>query len=229
VSPVPEADFEEEPLNRHLQNIDWVAPRASAHQEVNAALLERAESLLPVAFGTIYRDVAGVQRMLEARAAELLRTLELLAGQAEWLLTLERDEELAGATLEQSNPTIQEIREQMAQAAPGRGYLLKRRLENARKEQMFAQDSEATGTALQALGEHATRTFREPMPEDTAEAPLARVTLLVRRSDEPRLRERAARLADFWEPRGYAMNLSGPWPPYRFARTINEAMHEPAT
>jgi hypothetical protein len=45
---------------------------------------------------------------------------------------------------------------------------------------------------------------------------IARVSLLVPRDDETRLRAALDELADAWRPRGYDLDVTGPWPAYRF-------------
>jgi len=45
-SVVPDSDYEEGPLNERLQNLEWLAPRAALHQDVNAKLLELAGTVL---------------------------------------------------------------------------------------------------------------------------------------------------------------------------------------
>ena len=55
-SVVPASDYEEAPLNARLQDLEWLAPRAASHQEVNGKLLELASAVVPLAFGAIYRE-----------------------------------------------------------------------------------------------------------------------------------------------------------------------------
>ena len=43
-SAVPASEYEEEPLNERLQDLEWLAPRAASHQEVNGRLLELANA-----------------------------------------------------------------------------------------------------------------------------------------------------------------------------------------
>ena len=61
-SSVPASDYEEAPLNQRLQDLEWLAPRAASHQEVNGKLLELTDAVIPLAFGAIYRDADGVRR-----------------------------------------------------------------------------------------------------------------------------------------------------------------------
>ena len=70
-SPVPASDYEEDPLNERLQDLEWLAPRAAAHQDVNGKLLELADAVVPLAFGAIYRDAEGVRELLRTRSEDL--------------------------------------------------------------------------------------------------------------------------------------------------------------
>jgi hypothetical protein len=45
---------------------------------------------------------------------------------------------------------------------------------------------------------------------------IARVSLLARREDEARLGAALDQLAEAWQPRGYEVDATGPWPAYRF-------------
>ena len=46
----------------------WLGPRAVAHQDVNDRLHEAAEAMIPLAFGTVFRDDERVRHMLREQA-----------------------------------------------------------------------------------------------------------------------------------------------------------------
>ena len=83
-STVRASDYDEAPLNEHLRDLDWLAPRAAAHQEVNGRLHELLDAVVPVSFGAIYRDDDGVRALLRSRAGELAERLASLRGRSEW-------------------------------------------------------------------------------------------------------------------------------------------------
>lgn len=83
VSSVPEHDFAEESLRRHLEDLDWLTATARGHQGVIDALTT-VTTPLPLRLGTVFRDDSGVRMMLEAREGDFLRTLDRLAGRVEW-------------------------------------------------------------------------------------------------------------------------------------------------
>ena len=75
VSDVPGEDFEEEPLNEHVRDMTWLGPRAISHQDVNASLFEASEAIVPLAFGTVFRDDDRVRQLLldEVPASSTMR------------------------------------------------------------------------------------------------------------------------------------------------------------
>ena len=214
VSDVAEEEFAEVPLNANLSNMEWLAPRAVRHQEVNAALAAAIDPLVPLSFGTVFRDRAGVERMLRERAAEVRPRLEALRGKAEWIAVVRRDEERAVAALESASEPLRALRAQIDAAAPGRGYLVRRRLDETKRQELRASDAGALGAATAALEQAGGRLFREPLVEDAGGGVIARFSVLAGREAGPAL---AGAGIGEWQDRGYALELTGPWPAYRFA------------
>lgn len=216
VSAVPAEEFEAEALNRLVRDLDWLGPRAERHQEVTARLMELTEALLPLAFGTVFRGTAPVAQLLREQGAELTARLAALRGRAEWVLTVRRESEAALAALDAS-PALQALRRDLAGASPGRAYLLSRRLEAARREELAAQDAHAAEAATAALLPLAERAEPEAVADEGRQGLLLRLTALVERVAEPRWLAAAADLERAWRPQGYEVRVSGPWPPYRFS------------
>jgi hypothetical protein len=223
VSSVPADEFDEEPLNRNMADLDWLGRWAERHQAVNAGLMERGEALLPLAFGTIYRDEGGVRTMLRQREAELLRRLEGVRGRAEWVVALHRDGPAARAWVEERGEALVELRREIEASAPGRAYLLTRRLDDARRDELLRLDRAALDELGRTVEGHAERRHREPLatPQGGADAAggsgvIARLSLLVPRPAEAALGDALGALAERWRARGYTVDVTGPWPPYRF-------------
>lgn len=217
VSDVAGRDYAEEPLNAHLADMAWLTPRAVRHQEVNAALSAVCDPLVPLSFGTVFLDVAGVTRMLDERAAELAARFEALRGKAEWIAVVRRDRAAALAAVESDSGPLQLLRSQIEAAPPGRGYLLTRQLEETRRSELRALDAAAIADATDALERAQMRLFREPLVEDAGGGMVARFSVLARRDAGGALDGIIAEYAKGWDARGYALELSGPWPAYRFS------------
>ena len=218
VSDVPESEFAEGPLNASLSDMTWLTPRAIRHQEVNAALAAVVDPLVPLSFGTVFRDPAGVERMLRDRAAEVLPRLAALTGKAEWIAVVRRDERAALDALESSSEALRALRAEVDAATPGRAYLVTRRLDETKRQELRSADAAAIATAVAALERAGGTLFREPLVEDAGQGMIARYSVLARRDGGAAL---LGADLDPWQDRGYRLDVTGPWPAYRFA-TVRE-------
>src|SRR5688572_30147155 len=90
-SDVPAEDFEEEPLNENIRDMEWLGERAAQHQAVNARLFRSASALLPLSFGTVFRSDDNVRSFLRENAALVGERLERVQDRSEWVITVERD------------------------------------------------------------------------------------------------------------------------------------------
>lgn len=216
-SAVSAADYEEVPLNEHLQDLEWLAPRAASHQEVNGRLLEAADAVIPLAFGAIYRGAAGVRDLLRTRAEDFADRLDALAGRAEWIVSIER-EGLAIPT----GGAVAALDREIAAAPPGRAFLLGKRRDEVVRDERRARDAalaEETWATIEAIAE---RVYREPLIEDPTATAIARFSVLAPRDREVELGDVVRRLGASGASEGYRVRLSGPWPAYRFGGLPSE-------
>lgn len=217
VTDVPEEDFAEGPLNARLKDLDWLGPRAVLHQEANAGLAGRVSALVPLAFGTIFHDDSGVTRLLDGEQDSLVARLDALAGREEWIAMLRRDDAVAEAALARDSEALQALQAEIAAAPPGRAYLLGRRLGETIRAELRRHDTEADGRVGELLAAGGARLFREPLIENAGAGAVGRFSALIAAGRAAALERIAAEFAAEWGPRGYALELSGPWPAYRFA------------
>jgi len=223
VSEVSSAEFEAEPLNRLVHSMDWLGPRAAQHQQVNAILFGETDALAPLSFGAVYRDRAGVSRMLTTQQQPLAAALQRLRGRAEWVASLQRDAKLALTSLEQQNAALRDLRSAIASGAPGRAYLLARQVETVQRRELLRLDGQAVA-ALDALIHGTDATYAESLEAGSANGLLARLSMLAPREAEPALLSTAESYRQQWLPLGYELRLTGPWPAYRFSRQEAELL-----
>lgn len=210
-SDLPADEYGAEVLNERVRDLDWLTPRAAAHQEVNERLLEIADAVLPLSFGTLYVDDGRVRHMLREDVEARARRLASLAGRAEWVVTVTRDDGNADASDE-----VHELEREIASSTPGRAFLLEKRRASVAKAATERADAEAARRAEDALATIAERTYREPVARGGADAVVIRISLLAPRANAERVDAVLAGLGDELEPRGYHARASGPWPAYRF-------------
>jgi hypothetical protein len=222
IGPVPTVEFDEAPLNANLANLDWLAPRAEAHQRVNAHVAERAAASLPLSFGTVFRSEDSLRAMLRERAAELSARLDAVRGCTEWIVTVRRDAARAERALDTHDPTLERAHRELEASSPGRRYLLERQLTELRRKAGRAADADVVREVAEAATRTARRVHAEPLVAAT-EAVLpavSRLSALVERGAESQFCDTLDAVAGRWRERGYDVERSGPWPTYRFGGSL---------
>jgi hypothetical protein len=205
---VPLEEFGAEPLKRNLNDLDWLARVARAHQ----AVLDRvfaSTPIVPFRLCTIYGDEAHVHQMLEREHAVLTDTLARLRDRSEWGVKLMVD----AARRAERDPEPR---------APATGREFFERRSRERRERAAGQ-----GFTLRAAEEVHER-LRRQATAATLLQPQSRAlhgregemifngAYLVERSGVERFRAVAEELRADQEQHGLALEVTGPWPPYNF-------------
>ncbi|MGW6023739.1 GvpL/GvpF family gas vesicle protein [Streptomyces sp. NPDC055099] len=206
VGTVPEQDFAEEPLRRHLEDLDWLSATARAHQSVIDALTA-VTTPLPLRLATVFRDDAGVRAMMEAREDSFRRTLDRLDGRVEWGVKIYSDAQAASPAAESEKP------------ASGRDYLRQRRQRNRAHEEMWESAEKFAHRLHGTLCEQA-EDARLHAPQNSALSKVSgrnvlNAAYLVPRADSEAFVELVERVKTD-EP-GMRVELTGPWAAYSFA------------
>ena len=205
VQSVPEAAYGEAVLARGLQNLDWVGPRAIAHERVIELFLS-APALLPMHLFTLFTSDDRVVQHVESDRARIRRLLKRVEGKVEGGLRLTVDEKAARAKV--SRPPVRS----------GAEFL-------ARKRDVLGIDRtrarEARGAAdrvYKSISRLATASQRRTSLERAA--PGSRLLLdaafLVPVAKSGAFRSAVRQKTRDLRTVGITMSLTGPWPAYNF-------------
>ncbi|MFI5611956.1 GvpL/GvpF family gas vesicle protein [Amycolatopsis sp. NPDC051903] len=206
VGDVPLTSFGEEALHRNLEDLDWLAAVARAHDTVIANLVDRAP-VVPIRLATVYHDDASVRAVLEQRAADFERTLRHVSGRVEWGVKAFLDTEPEPA----------------AAASPGKGagaaYLARRRNALAAREKREQRAAEEVRRLHTALAELAADACTHPPQSRELAGEAGPMVLngayLVDAGQAGRFAEAVDSCGR--ESAALSVRLTGPWPPYSFS------------
>jgi hypothetical protein len=209
VCPVDLAEFGEEPLRRHLEDLAWLEEVARGHDEVVRAVAALATTA-PMRLVTICSDDDSVRSRIDALYAPLVAALDRIEGRSEWSV--------------KAYAKRAEVAEE-APAAPAAGgtsgaaYLQRKRERAEARRTSQARGHETAEAIHTALGEHSVAGRRLPAQD-------ARLT----GREEPMLLNGAYLVPDDERDAFLAMigelavehgdvelDVRGPWPPYSFA------------
>ena len=210
-SPVPRAWFEAGPQCR-IDNPDWLAERAAAHHAVVAGL---HDAVLPLAFGAIFSGEAPLRAWLRDGAPRFAAALGAVRGQSEWSVLLSEDAVAHAAWLRAHDTGLAALAARVEAAGPGTAFMLGRQLERALATARQQRRHDST-LALSRLLEGVSAHLRAGAPQQ--ENAVAGFNLLLPGPAQPRLRAALEAAAEELDGTGLALALSGPWPPYAFAR-----------
>jgi hypothetical protein len=212
-SEVDATEYGDDGLNDRVRDLEWLTPRAAVHQTVNARLLELAGVVLPLSFGALYRDDDRVREMLREDVPQRRERLRALLGRAEWVVTVLRG---TASDAKDGDGALQDLDREIAQSAPGKGYLLTKRRASVAKEATERADAEAADRALGQLVRASERTYREPVAQGGDDVVVLRVSVLASRTNAGAIDGAIAAITADLAPRGYRVRATGPWPAYRF-------------
>ncbi|CAL9394609.1 GvpL/GvpF family gas vesicle protein [Streptomyces albus] len=206
VSDVAEADFAEEPLRAHLEDLAWLERTARAHQAVVDALTALT-CPLPLRLATVYRDDDGVRRTLEEGRERFDATLRRLEGRVEWGVKVYARPAPAPAAASGAAP------------ASGREFLRRRRQQVTARENALTGAEELGRTLHAALSAEAEDTRVHPAQNpQLSQMPgqnLLNAAYLVPRERSDAFVSRVEQLGGH-DP-AVRVELTGPWAPYSFA------------
>jgi gas vesicle protein GvpL/GvpF len=208
VSDAPLESFGEAPLARRLSDLDWVSRAAVAHDAVVERFIT-ADAVLPMKVFTIFTNDERALAQTRADWDRIDALLRDVTGQVEWGLRLMFDQRQAPAAA--TTP----------RAASGRNYLLAKQRQHTATVAHTRLVRRRTAGVVTALAAIAREVRQRPLT--TAATSGSRLLLdaafLVPRTRERRFRAAVAQQTRRLAPEGYAVHLSGPWPPYSFVES----------
>ncbi len=224
VSRVPRETYNEESLAEHLTDATWTAIRAMRHETVVEYVAKRA-SVVPLRFGTIYLERDGIEKMLTEKSRELEEIIEHLRGREEWGVNVYCDRAVLMSSITSVSPVLREMVERAQQASPGQSYLMQKKIDALKVDEVRAAVNRIVDQIEQKLKEQsddATR-LRILKVETTEHGELkAKFAFLVKRSGFEEFRDAAERLAQENQAAGVRLELTGPWPVYNFVQDFSD-------
>ncbi|MFC7328735.1 GvpL/GvpF family gas vesicle protein [Marinactinospora rubrisoli] len=217
-SDVPLHEYDEDALKANLEDLDWLADVARAHNRVVDEVARHAVTL-PLRLATVYRGDDRIREVLRTGRARFGAALDRLAGRVEWGVKVYADP--AGARA----PASAAPKGERESERPGQAYLRRRREQRQRHDDTWQHATELVGEvdgALRVLAD--ARELHRPQPArlggTRGENVLNAAYLVATERRRPFL-DTVARLQDA-APEGTRVEVSGPWAPYSFASMADE-------
>ena len=217
VGTVPLNEFGEEPLRRHLEDLDWLAAAARAHDHVISAVAQW-RPVLPVTMATLYLNDEGIRSLLATRSSHFLAALDRVTGRDEVGVKAYADP----AALAGKDEGAAGGQQQKGEQRSGTAYLMKRKRQLTSQEQAYRVAAAEAERLHGELLSHAIDGKRKPASDPSLSGrdawTVLNGTYLVDRAEVDAFRKVVAALQE--SSPGIELEVTGPWPPYSFAGDV---------
>ena len=207
-------EFGEAGLRRKLEDLDWLAATARAHDAVISEMA-RFGPIVPMRMATVYLDDRRVSQLLEARHDDFVAALRHVTARAELGVKAHADPEVLAGGQDSAGRGA-------GAKMSGTAYLMRRRRALVANDEAFRIAAEHAVNIHAQLLRHAVDGKRKPASDrrlsDRTDWTVLNGTYLVNTSDVDEFR--AAVAAVDRDIPGITLELTGPWPPYSFAGDV---------
>jgi hypothetical protein len=227
VSRLDHPDYEPSTLEQRSGDVEWLSPRAMAHDRVLTWASDHG-AVVPFPMFSLFSGEPAVRTMLTDRREQLAAALTRIGDAREYALRVYRvDAELLGAVNDLS-PRLREMAASAANASPGQRYLLERKLDGEKRAEVRVVSQRVVDEIVAELRSAARAVQRSPIPR-VSDSEAARGTMLLnaaflvapdRLADFQRI---LTRLVEERGAQGFRFDFTGPWPPYHF---VNEPAND---
>lgn len=214
-TPVDAAEFSQEIVDRRAGDLEWLGAIGYRHQAVMAQAM-KLTSIVPLRAFTLFSGEPSLLAWLEENATSLDAALTRLAGKEEWTLQVEFDATRWSEALTARVASLRALQEEIASAAPGKAFLLRKKLQDEKKRASREAERQVVAEIEQEV---LTRLRAETLAEtrERREGAFPQINVLLDRDEDSRILGLRDELAARYDPEGVTLAVTGPWPPYTFA------------
>lgn len=221
VSHLPAKEYSPEKLEIRTGEVDWLGPRAVAHDRV-VTWAGDAGPVIPFPMWTLFSGEPGVRAMLEERANEFAKTLESVSGTHEYAVRVFASPAKVMDQIGRLRPVIAELESAAARASPGQRYLIQKKIAEQRENEVRAFLRETAQDCFDQLEKASVKALRHKLPNETPAGKghaILYAAFLVSDALFDQFRQVLTSLMNQHSESGLDFDFTGPWPPYNFVGT----------
>lgn len=226
ISRLPSDQYSASAVERNTGDVNWLSPRAMAHDRVLTWAQEHG-GVIPLPMFSLWGSDAALSKALATRRAALRRILEKVDGADEFGVRVYRREDVMLQSLDDFDPAIAQLRREANAASPGQRYLIERKIADQGKQALRAASQRLAKQVFEDLKPLARSALARPLVPEAGRAQDASLVLngafLVDRSRLDEFRAAIGERVRELQPRGLAFDFTGPWPPYNFVAETGRA------
>lgn len=225
VSRVSLEEFGSEEIQKKSQDdLKWIKEKALAHEKVIEGAMKSGDNILsaiPMRFGTIYKEAAGLEEALGNGYAKAKENLDKIRGKREWSVKmyLKNVWEFEQAVKEK-NGVIKEKEKEMAALSEGMAFFMEEELSELVRKEADIEVNNLADEVFETLGKLSAACVRSKIlgKELTGkpEPMISNAACLVPEEKTEVFKREIEDLNQKLTAKGLYLECGGPWPAYNF-------------
>lgn len=215
VADAPLSRYSEDAINRGLADLEWVSRAAVAHEAVIEVFVGET-AILPMKLFTIFTSDARALEHIASQRTRIASLAKRVANHQEWGVRLVLDR----AAAERRSASAAEKRRSGSTGPSGAAYLTRKKAQRDAVVELASRARDIVAGLYDRLEARSTLAKRRSASELPVKGGplLLDAAFLVPSARAASFKTLAAREARTLSKQGYALTVSGPWPPYTFVQ-----------
>ncbi|NYE06808.1 hypothetical protein F4694_003588 [Bacillus niacini] len=221
ITPVNPHQFSQQQIDLQLKDPEWLKEKAFHHHECISAFHTQF-TILPMSFCTIFQKEENLNTLLHEQYDAILQQLTRFKDKQEWNLKIYCNSEQAFSYVVQHNPSVLELRENIASMPKGKQFIMKKKL-----DQLITNELEKEQSQWWQRIEHHLQPFfslsrlRKNWGREITERKddmIVNCDFLIDKKETEQFLTKVQELEHTFSALGCTFQVSGPWPPYHFSK-----------
>jgi len=206
------------------QDLSWIKEKAVAHEKVIEEAIRKNDkilSLIPMRFGTIFKEKARLEESLDKDYSKVKEVLERIRDKQEWSVKVYlTNREKFERVIKEKNEAIKEKEKEIATLPEGMAFFMEEELSEIVSREMEAELNNMAEVFFEGLKKHAVDSVKNKILEKELtgkrEPMILNAAYLIHKKEIKKFEKEVDDLNRRMEEEGYCLEVSGPWPAYNF-------------
>ncbi len=225
VSKVSSEEFRSEEVQKKAQeDLKWIKEKGVAHERVIEEAMRRNDkilSLIPMRFGTIFREKARLKQVLDKDYSKIKGVLEKIQGKQEWGVKVYlKDKRKFEQLIKEKNKAIKEKEREIADLPEGMAFFMEEELKEVISKELNKQLDNIVESLFETLKKHAVGSVKNKVLEKELtgrpEPMVLNVAYLILKEKIEDFRKEVEDLNQEMQTKGFCLEYTGPWPAFNF-------------
>jgi len=225
VSKVPLEEFASEKIQKKAQeDLNWIKEKAIVHEKVIEEAMrqkDRLLSLIPMRFGTIFKEERRVKETLHKDYAKIKEILNRIQGKQEWSVKVYlKNKKKFEQVIKEKNEAIKRKQKEITSLSEGMAFFVEEELKETISKEMDKELNKFVKAFFESFKKHAVASVKgKILSKDLTGRPEPMVLNAIYLIAEEKIgdfKKEAEELNRKMLAEGFYLEYGGPWPPYNF-------------